>query len=289
MCLDVWGCVYVLTVSVWRGTAGCVCVTCVPLCVCGCVSIHSGCVSIHRGARLSIRGAGVTRCTGEAVCPQQCPRLCGAVPGCVRGAVPVCAEPCRGPTALPPVPRRTSRQRWGSRWLSPCSSWPRRRRWPRRWEPPTTSATGPTGRTVSRPRWAPAGWGARALCGRDWAGVRTERCRPAGGAAAAPGAFPAEDGPETPAPAVLRPHGQAGCRWVGRGAGVFSQCLPKPYTVIARDRDRFVGCREGTLGLGFFVRLFLLSFVWDKLTDWEREGFKILSMYLLQYINPSKW
>lgn len=57
----------------------------------------------------------------------------------------------------------------------------------------------------------PWGWG-RAAGGGGGSALSAGRCPPAGGAAAAPGALPAEDGPETPAPAVLRPHGQAGCR-----------------------------------------------------------------------------
>lgn len=71
---------------------------------------------------------------------------------------------------------------------------------------------------------SPGGWGSeglgagcsvRALARAGLNGgsaLSAARCRPAGGAAAAPGALPAEDGPETPAPAVLRPHGQAGRR-----------------------------------------------------------------------------
>lgn len=62
-------------------------------------------------------------------------------------------------------------------------------------------------------RWVPgAAPGGRGAGGGGGSALSAGRCPPAGGAAAAPGALSAEDGPETPAPAVLRPHGQAGCR-----------------------------------------------------------------------------
>lgn len=73
-------CVFMSSPCVCQGAPLAVCVSRVPLCVC-----------------LSIRGAGVTRCTGEAVCPQQCPRLCG----CVRGRAGLCAGCVRGRAGVP--------------------------------------------------------------------------------------------------------------------------------------------------------------------------------------------